>query len=881
MSEDKWYTLDKETVARKMSTSLDTGLNDGEVSRRLEMYGYNEIRSGATRTLLRKYIEQFNDAMIMVLIIAAIISGFLGEAVDAAIILLIVILNAIIGVLQESRAEKALTALRDMAAPSAKVLRNGGYDIVPAGQLVPGDIVILETGSLIPADIRIIQGVNLKVQEAVLTGESFPVEKHEEILTRDDVPLAERTNMGYSGSTVTYGHGSGIVVATGINTEMGKIAEMIQAADRVETPLNKKLQTLGKVIGLAVIGICVLMFLIGVSYGKSPFDMFIISVSLAVAAIPEGLPAIATVVLALGVQRMVKRNAIIRHLPSVETLGSATVICTDKTGTLTQNKMRVGGLFYNDDIYDLSEDIGSLIEGEHFKALVMASVLCNDVKLKKDGDGFVLLGDPTETALGDLGLKSGMNKDIMEVSYPRVDEVPFDSKRKLMTTVHVYDKGYRVYTKGAVEELLQRCNGVLFHGQDIGLRDSHRAVILDKNREMALRGLRVLAIAYKDIDSLRSDGQAGEDYERDLIFIGLLGLTDPPRPECKKAVDLCNRAGIKPVMITGDHSITAAAIARDLGFLADDGVITGTELDNMKDEELREAVGRTSVYARVSPEHKVRIVKAWQSRGQIVAMTGDGANDAPALKVADIGAAMGVVGTDVAKEAADMILTDDNFATVVAAVEEGRTVFTNIRKAIGFLLSCNVGEVLTLFIATMFNLRQPLLPIHILWINLVTDSFPALALGMDPAEEHIMEKGPRDPKQNIFDRAMVIRIIYQGIMIGVLTLAAYTVGNRRAPEVGSTMAFTVLGFSQLVHVFNVRSDSESIFKTGLMTNKHLIAAVMVSASLMLIVLRIPFLATVFKLVALNAKERIITALLALAPIVIVEAEKKAARGTSF
>lgn len=882
MPRGEWYTLSKEAVERKASTSLTAGLSDEEAMKRLEIYGHNEIRSRGRRTLLRMYVEQFNDVMIMMLITAAIISGFLRERVDAIVILLIVILNAIMGALQENKAENALAALKSMAAPKAKVLRKGSYDIIPAGQLVPGDVVILETGALVPADIRITEAFNLKIQEAVLTGESLAVEKHGDALAKNNVPLGERMNMGYSGSTVTYGHGLGIVVATGMETEMGQIAKMIQAADRLDTPLNRKLRALGKGIGLAVIGICVLMFLIGISYGRGILDMFVISVSLAVAAIPEGLPAIATIVLALGVQRMVKRNAIVRRLPSVETLGSATVICTDKTGTLTQNKMMVKGIFYNNEIHTLDEEGPSLTEKAHFELLVTAAVLCNDSKLRKSGGDIDILGDPTETALVDFGLKSGIYKDTLEAVQPRADEVPFDSKRKLMTTVHAFGGGYRVYTKGAVEEVLKISKGILIHGQTVELTDGRRDLVLAKSKEMAQRALRVLALAYKGIDTLESNNNSRTGYEGDLVFIGLLGLMDPPRPECKEAVSLCRRAGIKPVMITGDYSVTAIAIARDLGLLTDEGgVISGIQLDNMDDEELRAEVEHTSVYARVSPEHKVRIVKAWQSKGQVVAMTGDGANDAPALKTADIGAAMGIVGTDVAKEAADIILTDDNFATVVAAVEEGRIVFANIQKAIQFLLSCNVGEVLTLFVATMFNLPQPLLPIHILWINLVTDSFPALALGMEPAEGHIMDEGPREPGENIFDKTIIIRIIYQGIMIGVLTLAAYTVGSRRSPEVGRTMAFTVLGFSQLVHSFNMRSGDASVFRMGLMTNKYLLAAAALSASLMLVVFKSPFLASVFELTALSVKEQVITGLLALAPIVIVEAVKNAANPMNF
>ena len=873
MAKLEWHTLEKETVEKELSTSLSKGLDEKEAARRLEQYGYNEIEQKKRKTVFQMYVDQFKDFMIIILIIAAVISGLLGEITDAVVILLIVILNAVMGVVQENKAEESLAALKRMAAPNAKVLRNGRHDIIPARLLVPGDIVILETGDMVPADIRMAETLNLKIQEAALTGESVPVEKDAKPLPGKNIPLGDRFNMGYSGSVVTYGRGACIVVGTGMNTEVGKIAEMIQSAEEVETPLKKRLQALGKVLGISAIAICAVIFIVGVSYGKKIFDMFLTSVSLAVAAIPEGLPAIATIVLAIGVQRMVKRNAIVRRLPSVETLGSATVICSDKTGTLTQNRMTVEKVFYDNRLYSIGRGTDCTDNEEQLRLLVTTAVLCNDSKLRETDEGVTAMGDPTETALVDLGLKIGINKEQLEAAQPRVDEVPFDSKRKLMTTIHALENHYRVYTKGAVEELLKISDGILLDGRIVKLKRQHRDKILDTNEKMARDAMRVLGMAYKDIPELPQ--KSGEQaYEKGLTFIGMMGMMDPPRPEAREAVALCKRAGIKPVMITGDHSVTAVAIARELGILAEgEEAVTGAGLEDISDRDLEERVDRISVYARVSPEHKVRIVKAWQARGHIVAMTGDGVNDAPALKIADIGAAMGIVGTDVAKEASDMVLTDDNFATVVAAVEEGRTIFANILKAIQFLLSCNVGEILTLFTATMLNWHEPLLPIHILWVNLVTDSLPALALGVDPAEKNIMDRKPREPEKSIFDRGMVGRIIYQGVMVGALTLTAFAAGSQRSLEAGRTMAFTVLALSQLVHSFNVRSNRQSVFKVGLASNGYLLGAVAISTLLVFAVLEVPLLAAVFKLTALKAGEWTVAAVLVLAPVVVVEAVK--------
>jgi Ca2+-transporting ATPase len=658
-----------------------------------------------------------------------------------------------------------------------------------------------------------------------------------------------------------------------MDTEMGRIAEMIQTHEDTTTPLQKRLEVLGKSLATAALAICAVIFIVGILYGKNIFNMFLTSVSLAVAAIPEGLPAIVTIVLAIGVQRMGRRNAIIRKLPSVETLGSATVICSDKTGTLTQNRMTVEQIYYNDGFINTRQLTDKNEIDQHLQLLISVGIMCNDTQIVVEGQDKKTVGDPTETALVELGLKVGLDKDIMDADIPRVDELPFDSERKLMSTVHRMDNGYRVFTKGAPDELVARCNRILLNGEVVELSQQQMQEIWNANDNMASKALRVLGLAYKDLDTIEFLNKE-EELEKDLIFVGLVGMIDPPRPEAKEAIKICKRAGIKPVMITGDHKITAVAIARELGILKhEDEAITGAELERLSDEEFRERVKNYSVYARVSPEHKVKIVKAWQSWGEIAAMTGDGVNDAPALKRADIGAAMGNIGTDVAKEASDMVLTDDNFATIVAAVEEGRIIYSNILKAIQFLLSCNIGEILVLFIATMLNWREPLLPIHILWVNLVTDSLPALALGVEPAEPDIMDKKPRDPQARIFDKGMIARIIYQGIMIGALTLTAYAIGFRDSYVVGQTMAFCVLALSQLSHVFNVRSNKHSIFRIGFTSNRYVLGAVAISGLLQIAVISIPFLANVFKVVPLETKHWLWILLLTLAPVVVVEIVK--------
>ena len=896
MEKEKWFAKDVNEVEQKLGTDLKKGLSSDEVVKRQEKYGFNELKAAKKKTLLQRFLDQFKDFSIIVLIIAAIVSGAVGIAngegvTDTIIIMIVVIVNAIIGVSQEAKAEKSLEALQKLTDHAAKVIRNENITVILAKELVPGDIVVLDTGDYIPADLRVIEAVNLKAQESSLTGESVPVEKNIEKIENNEVGIGDRVNMLFSSSLVTYGRGKGIVVETGMTTEVGKIAGMINDVEKQETPLQTKLNKLGKTLGIVALAICVFIFIVGLIQGKEPIGMFMTAVSLAVAAIPEGLAAVSTIVLAIGVQKMVKKNAIVKRLPAVETLGSATVICSDKTGTLTQNKMTVKKIFWNDAIRDL-DNIGENEIDEELKKLVYANMLCNDTKISNEGE---LTGDPTETALVDMAFKLDFDPSIYDRT-PRIEEVPFDSERKLMTTVNKVDDDYVVYTKGGIDELLKRCNSYEINNNVNNDLGAYINKIRQENEKMAKEALRVLGCAYKVIDHFPSKEEM-KNIENNLTFIGMVGMIDPPRQEAKVAVEKCKTAGIKTVMITGDHKITATAIARELGILEnDDEAITGQDLENMTDEELEKNVRHYSVYARVSPEHKVRIVKAWQKNGEIVAMTGDGVNDSPALKTSDIGCAMGVVGTDVAKEAADVILTDDNFATIVSAVEEGRRIYDNILKVIQFLLSSNIGEIVVLFLATLltplfanwFGITdithlEILLPIHILWINLVTDSLPALALAFDPANSDIMTRKPAKPGKGIFTKAMTWRIIYQGIMIGLLTLAAYAIGlattnepingltlEQSKIEVGQTMAFVTLALSELVHVFNVRDNKKSIFKTKVFNNKKLVWAIIASAALMFVILLIEPLRNIFSIPILPTQNILELVCLIFAPIVIVE-----------
>ena len=894
--EKSWFNKTSQEVEQELKTDYQKGLSSSQVQENMKKYGLNELQEKKKDSLLKKFLEQFKDFSIIVLIIAAIVSGVVGVAqgegfTDTIIILIVVLLNAVIGVAQESKAEKSLEALKKLSAHAAKVIRNGKEQVIPARELVPGDLVIIETGDYIAADLRIIEAVNLKSQEASLTGESVPVEKITEKIDGNEIGIGDRKNMLFSSSLITYGRGKAIVVNTGMNTEVGKIAGMLDNAEKQETPLQQKLNNLGKTLGIACLAICAVIFVIGLLQGKEIIDMFMTAVSLAVAVIPEGLVAVSTIVLAIGVQKMVKKHAIVKKLPAVETLGSSTVICSDKTGTLTQNKMTVEKVFCDDEL----QDVKKVNTTEDFKKLVYNCMLCNDSRLLEDGQ---LAGDPTETALVDMAFKLDYEQAIYREN-PRVEEVPFDSERKLMTTVNKKNGKYIVYTKGGVDELLKCCNSFLYKGEVRTSINNYAKWIRENNEKMAKDALRVLAFAYKELDHMPSKAEM-KTIESDLTYIGMVGMIDPPRIEAKKAVEKCKKAGIKTVMITGDHKVTAVAIAKKLGILKDESeALTGTELEKMTDEELTKNVRKYSVYARVSPEHKVRIVKAWQANGEVVAMTGDGVNDSPALKTADIGCAMGKVGTEVAKEAADVILTDDNFATIVSAVEEGRRIYDNILKVIQFLLSCNVGEVIVLLLATLFapqigqwfgisdiTMIQVLLPIHILWINLVTDTFPALALAFDPANKDIMDRKPVKRNEGIFTKGRTFRIIYQGLMIGLLTLAAYLIGlgtthtaidgltlEQTKIEVGQTMAFIVLAFSELIHVFNIRDNKNSIFKTGILGNGVLILAILASALLMVVILFIPQLRTIFSIPILPSDNIIETIVLVLSPIVIVEIMK--------
>ncbi|MFV0381587.1 MAG: calcium-translocating P-type ATPase, PMCA-type [Breznakia sp.] len=869
MESKKWFTKTLEEV--QSECNQQSGLSEQEVLASREKNGINKLDEGKKRSLFSMFIDQFKDVMIIVLIVAAGLSYFApmvlkrepGHLEDALVILTIVVLNAIVGVVQEGRAENALKALQEMSSPNAKVIRNGNEQIIPSTDIVVGDIVVMEAGDLVPADIRLLASSSLKVQEASLTGESVPVEKHAEAIVKEDAVLGDRVNMVYSSGTITYGRGSGVVVEVGMHSEVGKIASLLKSAGETQTPLQQQLNTLGKQLGVLSIIACVIVFMAGLLYNNDPVEMFLTAVSLAVAVIPEGLPAVSTVVLAMGVQRLVKKHAIIRNLPSVETLGGATVICSDKTGTLTQNKMTVVE-YWNDQNEDKANDIA------------LASLLCNDARLI---DG-VWVGDPTETALSEWASKIGIDTQKELDTNKRVNEVPFDSGRKRMTTINEIDGELVVFCKGGVDEILAVSTHYGVDGKAIVLNDKHKVRIQEANEEMAKKALRVLAIAKKTIKKNYANGDASA--EADLTFIGLIGMIDPPRPEVIEAIATCKKSGIRTVMITGDHAATAAAIAREIGMLDEKlHVVTGKDLDTMSDDDLFNEVKNIGVYARVSPEDKMRIIDAWKKHGEIVAMTGDGVNDAPALKKADIGAAMGVVGTEVAKGAADMILTDDNFATIVSAVGEGRRIKDNIKKAVQYLLSCNIGELLTLLIATLLDHGTPLLAIHILWVNLVTDSFPALALGIDPEEEGIMKRQP-DRSNSLITKSMMWRIFYQGIMVGGLTLFAYYLGSNQITFLshgepidisqGQTMAFCVLAFSQLIHAYNIHSSRKSVF-TSFMKNKWLIIATVVNAIMMLAVLFVPALQDVFNLVPLDLEHWEVVIGLILLPIPIVEIMK--------
>ncbi|EGT0014297.1 calcium-transporting P-type ATPase, PMR1-type [Clostridium perfringens] len=860
-----WYKKSKNEILKELDVDEKNGLSSNEALRRLEKYGKNKLETKKKKTLFKQFLSQLKDVMIYILIIAAIISAFLGEISDALIILLVIIINAVIGVIQESKAEKALDALKELSTPKALVKRDGSLKEILSEDIVPGDIVIIDAGRYIPGDLRLIDTANLKIEESAFTGESVPSEKDASFLPDKEIPIGDQNNMAFMSTLATYGRGVGVVVGTGMNTEIGKIAKMIEQEENDETPLQKKLSELGKILGFLAVGICILIFIISFFQGRDLLEMFLTSISLAVAAIPEGLPAIVAIVLALGVQRMVKKNAIIRKLPAVETLGSVSIICSDKTGTLTQNKMTVTTVYTNDSYIKESEF--NLNENES-KLLVDCMVLCNDATYSEKSQ----TGDPTEIALLESPFKLNILKEKLEKEFKRIDEIPFDSDRKLMTTVNLVDeKKARVFTKGALDSILSICNKISVNGKLLDFTKEYKAKVLENSNIMSDKALRVLAFAYKDISK---ENIVLDSLEKDLVFIGMVGMIDPPRLEVKDSIKLCKSAGITPVMITGDHKNTAFAIANELGIAEDiSQAITGHEIDKFKEEEFNEKIINYRVFARVSPEHKVKIVKAFKSHGNIVSMTGDGVNDAPSLKAADIGVAMGITGTDVSKGASDMILTDDNFSTIVSAVEEGRKIYLNIKKSIVFLLSCNLGEILTLFTAILLNWNSPLQPIHILWVNLITDSFPALALGVDKTKEDVMNNPPRNPKESIFVKSDKIQLIINGVLIGGITLFAFKLGERLYPDSlihAQTMAFVVLSVSQLFLSLSLRSNTKSAFSLGLFSNKYLVYSILLGIFLQVIIISISFIANIFKVTPLLLYDWIVVILVSLIPFAINE-----------
>ena len=867
-----WHSSSIEEIAKNLKTNINIGLPDDEAQKRFERYGPNNLKEKKKESLFVKFIKQFNDFMIITLIIAAIISAVVsklnGEAdyIDSIIIVAIVIFNAIMGLVQEQKAEKSLEALKKMTAPNAKVRRDGRVQEIDATLVVPGDIVVLEAGNYVPADCRLINSYNLKIEESALTGETIPSLKDSSKILKENTAMGDLCNMVFATTIVVNGHGEAIVVETGMNTRVGKIAGMIIEDESPETPIQKKLAEVGKILAIACIIICVLIFVIGI-FKKIPIiEMFMTSVGLAVAAIPEGLPAIVTIMLSIGVTKMAKKNSIIRKLPAVETLGSSSVICSDKTGTLTQNKMTVT---------EVRNCFGRANSNER-KFIFELGTMCTDTTEERINGKLGFVGEATEVAISNAAMEEGVSKSFLYDEMKRINDIPFDSKRKMMTTIHKYGNGYRIITKGAPDVLLKRCSNCYSGGQVVPIF-SKKDDINEQNNQMAEKALRVIAVAYKDVEKLPEM----QEMEKDLIFCGLIGMIDPPREGVKEAVRTCRRAGIKTVMITGDHLQTAKAIAKELGILKrGDLAIDGETLERMSQHELEQNIMDYSVFARVSPEHKVRIVKAFQSTGAVVAMTGDGVNDAPALKNADIGIAMGKGGTDVAKNAADMILLDDNFVTIVEAVKQGRNIYDNIKKAIHFLISTNIGEIVTIFFGLVLGIKSPLLAIQLLWINLVTDSLPAIALGLEKEEENIMSRLPRNPKKNLFADGLWWKIMIEGAMLGMFTLLAFSIGNRLySVEVGRTMAFLTLGILELVHSFNIKSE-ESIFKIGVLENKYLVGALVLGVILQVIVVVVSPLAQVFSLVPLTGIQWLYTILIAVAPIPIVEIQK-AVNGYKF
>ena len=865
------HTQPLSELFEQLHTDEHQGLTPQQVAENQKRFGANTLKEKKKKSLTQRFFDQFKDVMIIILLLAAVVSFVVvcidapthgwGEIFEPLLIVLIVILNAVIGVYQEGKAEKALDALKNMSAPHARVIRGGVETIVDASQLVPGDIIRLEAGDFVPADARLIRSVSLKSEESALTGESVPSEKDYTAIIAEDAPLGDRTNMVFSGCSITYGTATAVVTATGMDTEMGKIAGLLDGEDEGQTPLQQKLAQLGKYLGIVALIACAIVFVVGWLEGTPPLEIFMTAVSLAVSAIPEGLPAIVTIVLSIGVQRMVKKNALIRRLPAVETLGGASVICSDKTGTLTQNRMTLTKVYV-----DSTKQIEDVTESNSpsARALLNYATLCCDGSVLFEDGREQHIGDPTETAIVVAAHKNGMEKDALNATCPRLAELPFDSDRKLMTTVNEIDGRPVAIVKGAFDMMAPLC-----------IKGDMEAA-KEMTESMSRDALRVLAVACKTLDAV-PEHPTGEELENGLTFLGLVGMIDPPRPEAKEAVATCRKAGIKPIMITGDHVVTASAIAKELGILQEgDRAITGAELDAMSEEELDGQVEHISVYARVSPENKIRIVKAWQRRGQVVSMTGDGVNDAPALKAADIGCAMGITGTDVAKGASDMTLTDDNFATIVDAVREGRGIYANIKKVVGFLLGTNIGEIFTVFFAMLFWHVSPLASMQLLWINLVTDSLPAISLGMEEVESDVMDRKPKPKNEGIFAHGLGVRVVLQGCMFGILSLLAFWIGGNFDPANniagGQTLAFIVLALSQVVQAFNMRSE-HSLFRIGPFTNKKLNLSALASVVLVLLVLFVPGLNSAFDLVILEWWKYVVGLGLVLVPLLVMEVSK--------
>jgi len=885
-----WFTKSQEAVLKELNVNSKTGLSTEEAKKRLEKYGLNKLKGKPKKSLLQLFLAQLKDVLIYVLIGAAVINiiahGTEGIP-DALIILAVVLINALVGVIQESKAEKALEALQQMTAPKSLVRRNGEVIEINSEELVPGDILVIDAGRYIPADVRLIESANLQIQESSLTGESVPSEKNADFITSDEkISVGDKENMAFMSTIAIYGRGEGVVVATAMDTEIGKIAKILDEDENMLTPLQIKLEELGKTLGYGALAICGIIFVVGMLQRRQIVEMFMTSISLAVAAIPEGLVAIVAIVLSLGVKTMSRKNAIVRKLPAVETLGAVNIICSDKTGTLTQNKMTVVKTYTLDNLKDISDERNQKANVDETE-LIRSFVLCSDASI----DGGQDIGDPTEVALVVLGDKFNLEKNTLNAEYKRVGENPFDSDRKLMSTLNEEGNKFRVHTKGAIDNILMRSNRILVNGEILPITDEAKAKILKVAENMSDDALRVLGVAFKDVDT----EIAPEEMEKDLVVVGIVGMIDPPRIEVKGSIEEAKRAGITPIMITGDHKNTAVAIAKELGIATDiSQSLTGSEIDSIPDEKFAKEINNYRVFARVSPEHKVKIVRAFKKQGNIVSMTGDGVNDAPSLKSADIGVAMGITGTDVSKGASDMILTDDNFTTIVHAIEEGRNIYNNIKKTIMFLLSCNLGEVLCVFFATVFGWAMPLVPTQLLWVNLITDTLPAISLGMDPGDKDVMNRKPRDPKESFFAEGAGMRAIVGGVLIGILTLVAFYLGIIHSGDVpikeakdgteivtyGRTMAFIVLTFSQLFYSLSMRNSKKTIFEVGFFGNMFLIISIIISIILQVLLISIPPIAEMFKVTALDPSHWGMVIGLSLIPFAINEIIKVVTRGKS-